>query len=274
MQTARCTENGQIYSAMEFARLYPADLSRMRRSLRCPECGGQAFFRKSSRNRGAPCFGARPHAAGCSQAVQDYVRPDFDATEEQDGLPALIGRIVVDFGYGAYDQRESIETAANAFGSRRVDTVGGVDGSSAAAVRRRLSSLLRILIENPGFASSEQILEILGKEIAAKNMLISLLEVTERHEGCTMLFWGLLSDARYESDYSGGQLWLNGGGRDNVSFCVKADHVDYFLGRHRIAELEDLAGAYVLIFGRLQISQSGKRYCIIDDPDNVALRLT
>ena len=274
MDIARCTANGVVYTAFEFSRLHPTDLSHMRRLLRCPECNGQAFFRRSSRNRGAPCFGARPHADDCRLATQDYVRPDDEVGESQVGIPYPPARIVVDFSYGAPTQWEPVGAVEGGTVRSHLGTIGTGAGQSAGVVQRRIGSLLRMLIKNPDLASSNQILEIFGKQIAAKNMLVPLLDVSERHEGCHLLFYGMLSDARYDSSYSGRQLWLNGGGGNNASFCIQADHVDHFLCRYRAAGLEDFAGAYALIFGRLRFSQSGKPYCIVDDPDYVALRLT
>lgn len=274
MDIALCTENGIIYSAVEFSRLHPTDLGHLRRLLRCPECNGQAFFRRSSRNRRTPCFGARPHADMCSLAAQDYVRPDDEATGDGICVPQPPNRIVVDFGYGAHDQWEPAGLGTVTSVRRQVDIVDGIRSGSASPARRRLSSLLRMLIKSPDFGFSEQILEMFGQEIVARNIFVPLLDVTERHEGRRMLFWGMLSDARYGADYSYRQLWLNGGGRNNVSFCIQADHVEHILLRYRAVEPEDFAGAYALIFGRLRFSQAGKPYCIVDDPDHVALRLT
>ena len=48
MNHASCTDDGQIYNAVEFSGLFPADLEKKRRQLQCPECGGPAFFRHTS----------------------------------------------------------------------------------------------------------------------------------------------------------------------------------------------------------------------------------
>ncbi len=274
MNIAQCTANGVVYTAFEFSRLHPIDLRHMRRLLRCPECNGPAFFRRSSRNGGDPCFGARPHAEGCHLAAHDYVRPDDDMAENQIGISCPSARIVVDFGYGAYDNGVAADAAHGTPEQGWDDSIGGVGGTTAGRVHRRLGSLLRMLIQNPGLGRSNQILEVFGNEIAAKNIFIPLLDVTDRLEGRHLLFWGMLSDARYDSSHPDRQLWLNGGGRNNVSFCVQAIHVDHILRRYRTAELEDFVGAYALIFGRLRVSQDSKHYCIIDDPDYLALRLT
>jgi hypothetical protein len=99
MDSARCTEDGVIYSAVNFSFLNQVDLARKRRKLECPICGETAFFRNASAIGRAPCFGARPHADGCMLAAYDYVRPEY-GNENQDDRLIPGSTIVVDFGYG------------------------------------------------------------------------------------------------------------------------------------------------------------------------------
>jgi hypothetical protein len=128
------------------------------------------------------------------------------------------------------------------------------------------------LFNAPTFGQSEVIMEIPERgEIAARNFFVPILDVTVQYVGQFRRYWGLLSDARYHNDQ---QLWLNGGGRDNVSFCVQRDHIAEILQRYRIDDEEDFAGAYVLVTGMLQISRQGKRYCVVNDPSRIVLKLT
>ena len=84
-------------------------------------------------------------------------------------------------------------------------------------------------------------------------------------------WWGLISDAKDGGD---GSLWLNGGGRGMISFCIPHELRTQVFDRFRLEDIEQLAGAYVLVIADLRISQYGKMYCVIDSPNHIAIRLT
>jgi len=69
-------------------------------------------------------------------------------------------------------------------------------------------------------------------------------------------------------------MWLNSGGRENISICLDSKIVDAIATRYRIDGLEDIAGAYILVLGTPQISQHRKLHVIIDAPEYMALHLT
>lgn len=272
MDIARCTEDGVTYTAVDFSRLPSNNLAQKRRLLQCSECGGPAFFRKASRSGRAPCFGARPHVDGCGLAAQDYVRLDDGAGDDQDALHNPGNRIVVDLNFGALAQPEHIEGAGRAPNPGRGGRYVGDGFRPDARMHRRLSTLLRTLIEAPAFRNSDQVIEIDGHgEITAKDFFVPLLSTTTQYSGLFRGFWGLLSDARVSEDHT---LWLNSGGRDNISFCLGSEHVDVVTHRYRVEDEEDFAGAYILALGTPRVSQNGKLYCVIDGPQYVALRLT
>lgn len=109
MENAKCTGDGMIYSAPNFSLLAVGDLERKRRLLQCPECGGPAFFRHASPIGRAACFGARPHAAGCGMAAQDYDRNPNGADGDQDPLQIPRAKIIVDFDYGSPARPEFVD---------------------------------------------------------------------------------------------------------------------------------------------------------------------
>lgn len=271
MDVARCTEDGHTYEAVEFSQLPPIELARKRRLLCCPECNGPAFFRKASRSGRAACFGARPHAGGCGLAAPEHdVQPDGQGTD-QDALNNPGGRIVVDFNYGAQEQPEHEEAPGLPRNPNRRGRFVGEGDRPDARMHRRLSTLLRNLVEAPNFSQSDQLLEIEGRdEIAVRDFFVPLDAVSEEHARMYRGFWGMISDARFAAD---GTLWLNSGGRDDVSFCVDEEHVDAIYDRYGVDDEEDIAGAYVLVFGTLRVSQNGKLYCLVTNPGYMALRL-
>jgi hypothetical protein len=271
MDRARCMEENVIYTAAEFSRLDPTDSDRKRRLLQCPECSGPAFFRNTSRNGRMPCFGARPHSATCTLAAQDVER--FAGFGEDRGALSSFGqRIVFDFHFGAQGQPECSESLGLTLTSHRSDRFGGHCGHLNASTSRRLSSVLRALVANPNFGHSDHIIEILGRcESVARDFFVPLLSTTKHYAGLFKGYWGLLSDARFALD---GALWLNSGGWDSISFCLNAKHVEEFGRRYSIDDVEDLAGAYVLVIGTPQIARNGKLFCFIEDLAYIALRLT
>lgn len=271
MDIALCTEDGTTYTAVDFSRLPPIELARKRRLLECPECSGPAYFRKASRSGRAACFGARPHQEGCELAAPEYERMDDGAGQDQDTLENPGTRIVVDFNFGTPDQPEHVETEGLPPNRERRGRFTGDGERDDARMHRRLSTLLRNLIEAPAFRFSNQLLEIEGyPETTVRDFFVPLSDVNVDFNGQFKGYWGMLSDARFAHDRT---LWLNSGGRDNISFCVQTAHANTLYQRYRIEDEEDLAGAYILVFGTVQISQNDKLYCVVNDIGYMSLRL-
>lgn len=259
MEIAKCTENNVIYTAAAFSRLPLAEIARKRHALQCPECGSKAFYRATSFNGSrTSCFGARPHAAGCHLGSHDL---------EQYGDDALFNperKIIVDFNCS------TTEPSVYVAGTERTCRSVEEGGRDHVFIHRRLSSLLRILIEFPEFQNSGQLLQIQGySEITAHDFFIPLLYVTDQCEGLFRGYWGVISSTQFAADKS---LWLNSGGRENISFCLDSKIVDAITKRYGIDDPKDLAGAYILVFGTPRISQHRKLHIIIEAPEYMALR--
>jgi len=271
MYSARCTEDGVVYAAVDFAKLPPEELTQKRQFLQCPECGGPAFFRKASRGGRAACFGARPHAPQCDLAAPEY-DPNADGQgEDQDQLLNPGNIIVVDLDYGATDQHLVREAEGLPRNRERRGRYGREGGRTIAKMHRRLSTLLRSLIEIPEFKYSGQTLEVEGyPDIAVRDFFVPLLEVTATHEGQFHGYWGMLSDARRAQD---GTLWLNSGGRDAISFCLPNRLIASLFERYGIEDEEDLAGAYILVLGTPSVSQRNKVYCNLAINEHMSIRL-
>lgn len=271
MDYAICTENSVTYEAVQFSHLPSAELARKRRLLKCTECGAPAFFRRESRSGRAACFGARPHEEGCELAALDHPEPQDGQADDENQLNNPGERIVVDLNFGANEQAApEVDPNDQGSGNRGRRFVGG-GARPNARMQRRLSSLLRTLLHVPTFSQSTQILEFEGRnDIAVRDFFVPVANVTEDHCSLFRGFWGMLSDARAGSD---GTLWLNGGGRDDISFCLNQEHVGEVYSRYNINDEEDLAGANVLVIGTLRISQRDKMYCSIADPEHLTVRL-
>lgn len=271
MDIARCTEDGQIYMAATFAALLLGDLERMRQQLICPECSGPAFFRKASKSGRAPCFGARPHQDGCSLAAQDSEQVIEGEGTDLDVLKNPAERIVVDLAFGTQSREIHGDPIQGSGRAGRAPRYVGSNPRPDARMHRRLSSLLRTLIEAPHFARSHQLIEIADQpEIAVCDFFVPLSAINQSMTGRLRGWWGLISDAKDGN----ASLWLNGGGRGMISFCIPLEMRTQVLDRFRLEDTEQLAGAYVLVIADLRISKNGKMYCVIESPNHIAIRLT
>lgn len=179
-------------------------------------------------------------------------------------------RIIVDFNFGFRIQTGGVEGSPQL--NRNPRPSFRVEGARPdVRIHRRLSPLLRTLVEIPTFSQSNQILEIERQdEICVRDFFIPLPTVTPKHVSLYRGFWGMLSDSQFSQN---GTLWFNSGGREDLSFCLDEKHVDDIYRRFSIENEEDFAGAYILVFGILYQSQNRKLYCVIDDTAFVALHI-
>lgn len=261
MDVARCTLNNRQFTAQQFEQLPADELEQNRRNLVCVGCGYQAFFRKASRRGVAACFGARPHGPQCQLGAEDYPRQEGGIGADEE-IRQNDGVLVVDLAFGAAPGELHIDQAPEIDQRNRGGRAIQGDGRHRAQSHRRLSTLLRHLRHSPGFRNSMQQLEAPGQiRTSVRDFFIEFQDIENRHLGRVGGFWGMITDARQGAD----ALWLNSGGRRDISICVPDDIAGAFLGRFDIDDPEDLAGAYVLVIGTPLVSQYGKAYLPLND---------
>ena len=269
MDDATCNEDGHNYNAIEFSRFPPLELERKRRQLICTECRNPAFFRKESRDGRGACFGARPHGEGCSRAVEDRDIRLPGVGDGQEELINLNNRIVVDLDFGAAEPPVHFEPVTGAPRRPRAGAHFGGDGQGAANMHRRLRPLLRLLVDTPNFRYADAVIALENQpEMPARDFFVHFGDVDARYNGMFRGFWGQLTDAGVGVN---GGLWLNSGGRGDISIGLPADFQDDVLNRFNIGDKEELAGSYILVLGTMGISQWGKKFCMIDNPAMVAI---
>jgi len=269
MDDATCNEDGHNYNAIEFSRLPPPELERKRRQLTCTECRQPAFFRKESRDGRGAHFGARPHAEGCSRAVEDRDIRLPGIGLGQDELANFNNRIVVDLDYGAAEAPVHFDPAPGAPRRPRGGAHFGGDGTGVANMHRRLRPLLRLLVETPNFRYSDAIIALDDQpEMAVRDFFVHFDDADDRSNNFFRGFWGQLTDA---GEGMQGALWLNSGGRADMSIGLPAEFRNDVMERFNIANKEELAGSYILVLGTMRISQNGKIFCMIDSPAVVAI---
>lgn len=270
MDTAICTLNGEeAVEANAFSRLAPDELERKRHRLICPGCREPAFFRGRSRAGRGPCFGARPHAPNCDRATELGGAWGNDGPDEVAERVEDERRIVVDFGFGADDPGADLGLgpAEQRRGQGRRFVRQG-EGPAQAHQSRRLSTLLRTLVEVPDFRDSGQIIEVPGRAaLPVCAFFKTFADTGETDVGQHHGYWGLLTGAREVN----GRMWLNTGRPDRPSALVPEELRDAFTRRFG-ADLEDYAGAWALIIGSLQQSTNRQLYWRLADLGRVALR--
>lgn len=260
MDIARCTANGVTYRAPAFEALDENSIQEYRQLLVCARCGARAFFRKKSTSGQAACFGARPHATGCDLAAVESRYRGGQGLDQEERIN-YGERIQIDFAYGAHavvhvDPQEPGDPAG------RGGQFRGGDGPRNAVMHRRLSTLLRNLMLSDQFRNSDQIIALPEGQFRVRDFFVPFSQAGAHLVGEFRGYWGMLSDARRGQ---GEQIWLNSGGQQNVSTAVNAELIPEFNRRFQIEELEDLAGAYVLVFGTLGRSPRDKLYLACND---------
>ncbi|MEB0137650.1 MULTISPECIES: hypothetical protein [unclassified Undibacterium] len=271
MDVARCTLDDVVYQATRFSILLPSDLAQKRKFLVCPNCGGPSFFRKASRSGQAACFGARPHEIGCSLAAPEYEKSDDGQGDDQDTVDNPGQRIVVDFNFGALENDRHNDPDAIGNPSGRGGRYVGGGARPDATMHRRLSTILRNLVVSEQFRTSQQILEISGVgEFSVADFFVPFASIMSEHDGKYRGYWGMISDARMGQN---GSLWLNSGGKGDVSLVIGEALVNQAYERFNLGDEEDIAGAYALVFGTLRMSQNGKKYVEVENLGFFTLRL-
>lgn len=268
MDYAVCTADGKTYSAFEFGKLASATLEKYRRQLVCDECEGPAYFRRASSDGRTACFGGRPHKEGCSLATSEEGAWGANGHDDEDERFNPGDHIVVDLRLdGDNDGAPGGRADQRQHGRGRF--FGGTDGVHRARMYRRLRSMLKGLITSSGLETSTQFIEVPGVITAqAKHFFVHCDVAGPDHYGKFLGFWGSLTDARRGSN---GAIWLNTGGKSEPSIPIYQDDEQALLQLARADDLEDLAGAYILVLGKLNSSKNEKPFITHSGPLYLAL---
>lgn len=279
MQYARCTTDGLVWEAENFAALPEADLENMRRNLVCSECGEFAWFRRASRHGRPPHFCAH-HLDTCGLRVECIVIGEQreDATIQEEELNAgdsIIVHLDQEEG-GQIDVNEvqrPPESGAGAGG--RTFVVPGRERETAQHFTMR--RILLRLVQSPTFRNSNRqvILYRNDAEVlvagAVRDVVAGFMDITpERHAERQMLYWGPIASAGMTAD---GKLWLNSSDRhQGVSVAIFPDVVHEFLQTFGVNDLEDLTGAHVLVAGTCYYAATGKPIIWCGSPRYIVVR--
>jgi hypothetical protein len=157
MQYAKCTLDGKVWEAIQFAKLEYNQLEHKRKSLICSQCGEFAWFRKESRH-GHPAHFCAHHDDNCDLKVE-YVTSDDGilSSETQDEITSGETIIVrLDKENGGELNVTNIPTkptSGSSDGGTAYITKGGNKESSQQFTLRRI---LHRLVQSKDFRNSDK----------------------------------------------------------------------------------------------------------------------
>lgn len=269
MQYAKCTSDNEIWEALAFSQLEPSVLEAKRLNLICAECEKFAWFRKESKH-GHPAHFCAHHAEDCGLKVE-YVVFDGsrdDATSEEDEISAgdtIIVRLDEEYG-GSVAVPEVHEPPKEGQGGGRTFVIKGKNRESNQQFTLR--KILHRLVQSPKFSESKS--KIVFYKNSDEVMISGDIGSTvcsfgniskESNNDKTMFYWGPIASAKNTPD---GKIWLNSGDQySSASVAIFEDVANEFMSLFQVDELEELAGAYILVAGRCRYSDGGKGKPII-----------
>lgn len=269
MRTALCTLDNITYDAADFRETTNFTINRDH--LVCSSCGVQARHRRQGRDGREACFFS-VHAEGCNQATLVHVTGQ-DGGDHESEVFTVGQRLIVDFSFGTPEAGGVTQpTAGAAGGYGHVGRNGGIGNTPRDYMYRRLSTLLRGLIDSDGYRNSTQIIEVEGRgEFAVPEFFLNFSDATADYIGSYHGFWGAIPHTNTRRD----SLWLNSGGPEAMSVLIPESLLESICQRYGIRIHAEIIGADMLVLGELRAARSnGKMFVQVSDINQFALRLT
>ncbi|MBN3813356.1 hypothetical protein [Paraburkholderia sp. Ac-20347] len=277
MQYARGGD-GTVWEAAKFSALPGDRLEEERRNLVCVECGEFAWFRKQS-THGHPAHFCAHHTAQCNLRVEYVVvgeaRNEATVAEAQVASGDLI---VVDLDQESGGNIDVTPVqpppTGDGEGGGRTYVLRGPNRQSAQHFTLR--RILLRLVQSPEFRNSDRQIHLHksdGEVLVGgpvRQIVTSFDEIrAERHNDVLALYWGPIASVGRTTD---GKLWLNSSDRySGASVVIFEDIVDDFLQTFGITDLDDLAGAHVLVAGRCTV-RAGRPFIWCSSPKYIIVR--
>ncbi len=255
MQYAYCQTDNHVWEAFLFSQQPASVLSEKRNNLLCTECGALAWFRRES-THGRPAHFCAHHEPHC-ELKAEYVAVDEDrgdaseAVEEVKSSGDIVVRLDKEKG-GDIDVRPANDVPnGQPWQAGRSYVVKGGDRFSNQEFT--LKRVLHRLVQSPNFRSSTSRIMFYKKEnepfINGRvcDVTRAFSDITRADENVPKFFWGPITSAGRTAD---GKIWLNSSPQyQSVSVAIFPDIAEKFLEAFNIEDLDDLAGAHVLVFG-------------------------
>lgn len=265
MNKAKDRRTDQEYTAQEVANLEPPARRALKPHLRCPYCEATAHFRSASRpsagRRGKVAhFYALPHGEEC-----DITRSYGDPWEDDDSdrtvahweqrNTTLIVRILTNEDEGVDENAVTGEPTESENRSRG----SGDRTRSTNSVSRGPQKLLEQLVNWPSFKTSSLTLRMPDPnrtEMAVHDAFVRFEDTqVDRHTLRWQGFWGIV---RPLSFWARGSCYYSNFGPADSDFriSIHESHVPDILRRYGLANIEDMAGNYLLLFDIARQSNS------------------
>ncbi len=218
-------------------------------------------------------IGDLPHQDDCGMGGNQSSTITNDKAEKYADLLNSATRIVVDFDYGNLatpDQTSPPDLTQIGIGEGKF---AGIDPSNTdSVVHMKLHPLLQLLIDVPSFSLSQQTVEIRNMcKAKACDLFVHSHAIEDRHQRVIMGVFGTISSVEYMP--SQGTVWFNFGGPEKLTICIPPDLAPGLFRRLGVNRICALAQANVLIFGFLQISQSGEKFILMESQEEIAVDL-
>lgn len=277
MQYARHNEDQRVWEAAQFAGLPAIQVEQMRQNLSCVECDQFAWFRKESRHGHPPHFCAH-HLDSCSLRVEYVVSGERDGQDQEaDQLTSgdsIVVRLDLETGnsVAVHSVQANPKQESGSGGTRYVSSGAQRETYQHFTLRR----ILYRLVQSPAFRSSSSSILLFRNENEVliqgqvNQVAVPFSHISRGHHDRLMLYWGPISSAGRTDD---GKVWLNSSiGNQSASVAVFEDVADEFLHLFRITDLEELAGAHVLVAGRCLFASTGKPVIWCGSPKYIVVR--
>lgn len=273
MDIAFCTSDKNSYDIASFSKLTTNLLDTLRRTLICQKCSGKAYYRKKSRDGKPACFGAYHEDWCLPKSENTSPKLDPETIEEVNSIITNSETIAIKF-----------ETyTANQLAQKNTNSSPTPSSTSAHSLQytqqpqrvrdttKGLRSLLRMLMHTDSFATSEVAINTGAPHpYKAKNLFVNFDKINENYLEKWRGYWGVISHADPEIN------WLNTANEYDVSIPVNKLKI-YISSTFNIDYPDDLAGATILVFGKLSVSKSEKKKWYIkvsyDNPAYIFIKL-
>ncbi|CAI2296770.1 hypothetical protein [Vibrio parahaemolyticus] len=253
MIDAVCTyvNTRKTYSILVFQNLSDSEIEKYRQHLECPECGGQAYYRKRSIDGKAACFGSRYHAEGCNEG-RSSPQKEREVRHAVEVNQILSDQYEVVFDFFAKESKVSDSSDTSRLKKDKTVSSGTIKSHSQSPTQVRKKVLgfekaLNSLLRGSNLAESESLIEIdEGYKYKAKNLFVKFSDAEAADspkEAKPKMYWGTISHSDTEIE------WLNPADCDDVGIPIKR-HKDLILRRFNVAEKRDLEGAGLILFGK------------------------
>lgn len=259
------------YQVFTFARMPEEDIDHLRQRLFCPACGGQAYFRKASKDGKAACFGSRYHKLGCieSKPSAQKSREEHDAIEVQQQLVDA-DALLIDFSLkpskpkprseivqqtrqhtitiatrDISTQKLTIGTVQEAKADYRVEPIIDAEAHNKRVPSQGLEKLLHSLLRGSDLATSDLWVYTDSERKyrwRAKNLFVNFADA-DPSDNKPHMYWGTIS----HSDPS--LSWLNPADSKDIGIPIDAVKTKLFK-QFDITDKRDLEGASLILFGK------------------------